>query len=70
VRHFFEVGQGRASGVGAADHAAHAGADHHVDRNAQFLQHAQHADVGEAARTTAGKHQRDARPRGRQHGEI
>jgi hypothetical protein len=52
-----------ASRIGAAHHAAHAGADHDIDWHAQLLQSAQHADVGEAARTATRQHQRHFRAR-------
>ena len=50
--------------VEAADERAHAGRADVVDRHAQFLQHLEHADVGEPACRAAREHEPDLRPRG------
>jgi hypothetical protein len=47
--------------IRAIDHGAHAGANHHINRDMQFLQHAQHANVRETAGASTGQGQGDAR---------
>jgi hypothetical protein len=42
-----------AAGVGSPDHRAHAGTRQRVHRDAQFLQHLEHADVSQPQRAAA-----------------
>ena len=44
----------------AADHRADRGADDHIGNDAVFMQHAQHADMREAARGAAAERKADA----------
>ena len=51
-----------ACGVAAADHRADRGADDHIRNDAVFVQDAQHADMGEAARRAAAQRKPDLGP--------
>src|SRR5690348_18231505 len=47
--------------VERADERPHARADHGSRPDAEAVEHAQHADVGETARAATGEHQRERR---------
>ena len=51
---------GHPGSVQPADDRTHAGADDTVHRNAQFLQHLEHADMRDAARPATAQRQTDA----------
>ena len=59
--HFGELHFALDHGMRAADQRAHAGADDAIDRNAQFVEHVQDADVRRALRAAAAEHEADAR---------
>ena len=54
-----------AGGIYAADDRAHTGTGCAVDRNAQLLEHLEHADRGQTARAATGERQADTRRRQR-----
>ncbi len=56
-----EFVRAHAGGVGAADERTHARADDAIDGNAQFVEHAQDADVRRTLRAAAAEHESDAR---------
>ncbi len=58
-----DLGRGLPGSVRPADQRTHARADDAVDRDAQLLEHRQHADVRRALGAAAAEHQTDARPR-------
>ncbi len=55
------LGRRRARGERAADHRPHARAGDAVHRNAELVEHLEHADVRGAARAAAGEREADAR---------
>ena len=62
---FFELVRRHTGCVQTADDRTHAGAGHVVDRNPQLFEYPDHADVRDAARAAAAKHESDARSIGR-----
>ena len=63
-----DLGSGQSRCVGAAHQRAHARADDAVDRDAQLLEHRQHADVRGALGAAAAQRQTDAWACGRRCG--
>ncbi len=59
---FFDLACRAARGEGAPDQGTHARADDAVDRDVQFFERGEHADVGRALGAAAAEHQPDARP--------